>query len=228
MRSIAMAITAAVVCGTASAGNVPIDFSSEFNFGRTNFELINGWSYPSGEQTFKGVAFRLAGESTADEMYGWHAQAAAGDNPRSVTIPIHEFGVLDVYALMNTYWGETLDGALLSVTFTGADGATATFELDGNNGIRNYNFDPGYTNHINGVTTVEVWNNPWGQQIDRQVFRMPPEITNGELVSMRIDDFGAEGLQRAFLIGVTVDIMPAPGAFLVGICGLLLFVWRRR
>jgi hypothetical protein len=192
-----------------------IDISSFANdawCGNPNF--INCSTFPFGAQTYNGIPFLISGnaEGTANNIWYADVAAAGGSGTVSVTIPINVAKVKTVYTLMNTGWGSTQSG-LLSVTFTGSEGASWTFSPIGNVNVRDYNQNGSTTNSIacqlpGGVgksATINAWVNGQGQRLDMQVYELPASFKTQTLVSMTITDSGNAGLQRSFLTALTVS-----------------------
>ena len=205
---IAIAFTAAA---SARAGEVTVDISGLANepwtyVGPNDFLIINGSTFPTGNQNFGGVPFSIP---TSPNNY-WAAGAAANFGPGTVslTIPVGVSGVTSVFTLLNTMWGFAGPQAYLFITFNGSNGATATRPLVGNVRIRDYNND-GNTNTINNTTTVQVWDNGLGQRLDRQEYILPAAFASQVLNSVTITDTGNEGQgtdgSRAILSALTVS-----------------------
>lgn len=193
----------------------------------SNGAVINGTTYPTGSQTLGGVPFDISASGTSGNFI-WHADNAVGDNPRTLTLPVNIYGVTSVHSLINTLWGEKNTGAFAAIEFTGSEGATFTFDLDGNDDIRDYNFNPIYTTLINGTTTTEVFNNGLGQHLDKVQVDLPAAFATQTLTSIRYVDNGNPFFQRIFVAGVTVNAVPAPGAAGVLALAGLAGVRRRR
>ncbi len=138
--------------------------------------------------------------------------AGGGNSTVSVTIPINVAKVKTVYTLMNTGWGTTQSG-LISVTFSGSDGASWTFNPVGNVNVRDYNQNGSTTNGIvcqlpGGVaksTTINAWVNGQGQRLDMQIYELPAAFKKQTLVSMTITDSGSTNVQRSFITALTVS-----------------------
>jgi len=104
---------------------------------------INCSTLPTGSKTYDGVKFKIPTTNNA-----WFADVAAGGSSGdvSVTIPVNVKNVVTVYTLMNTLWASST-AHLLSITFTGSDGATWTYYLVSGSDIRDYN-NGNYLNSI--------------------------------------------------------------------------------
>jgi hypothetical protein len=205
---IAIAFTAAA---SARAGEIPIDISGLANepwtyVGPNDFLIINGSTFPTGNQNFGDVPFSIP---TSPNNY-WAGAAAANFGPGTVslTIPVGVSGVTSVFTLLNSMWGFAGPQAYLFITFNGSNGATATRRLVGNVNIRDYNND-GNTNTIDDTTTVQVWDNGLGQRLDRQQYILPAAFASQVLNSVTITDTGHEGTgtdgSRAVFAAITVS-----------------------
>jgi len=205
--------------GLAQAAKVkttPIDISSIANTTWCSAEIINCSTYPFGAQTYNGIPYVIPGNAQGTANNFWLSEIAAGGGSGtvSVTIPINVAKVKTVYTLMNTFWGSTQAG-LITVTFTGSNGATWTFDPVGNVNVRDYNENGNTTDSIacqlpGGVgqsATINAWVNGQGQRLDEQVYELPAAFKNQTLVSMTITDSGNEGVQRSFLAAVTVSTL---------------------
>ena len=124
---------------TARAGEITVDIGSLANepwtyVGPNDFLIINGSTFPTGNQNFGGVPFAIP---TGPNNY-WAGAAAANFGPGTVslTIPVGVSGVTSVFTLLNSMWGWAGPAAYLYVTFTGSDGATVTKPLVGNVNVR--------------------------------------------------------------------------------------------
>jgi len=172
-------------------------------------------TFPFGEQTYDGIPFLVPGNAQGTANNGWFSDFAAGEGSGavSITIPVNVAKVRTVYTLMNSLWGSTQSG-LLSVTFTGSNGATWTFDPVGGTNLRDYN-NGSYTDSIacqlpNGVgesATINAWVNGDGQRLDEQVYELPAAFKTQTLVSITITDSGNQGEQRSFLAALTVSTL---------------------
>ena len=197
----------------AKVTTVPVDISSVANTTWCSGEINNCSTYPYGAQTFDGIPYLIPGnaQGTANNFWSSEIAAGGGSGTVSVTVPINVAKVKTVYTLMNTLWGTTQSG-LITVTFTGSNGATWTFDPVGNVNVRDYNSG----NTTNSITcqlpggvgqsaTINAWVNGSGQRLDEQVYELPAAFKSQTLVSMTITDSGNTGLQRSFLAAVTVS-----------------------
>jgi hypothetical protein len=212
---LAIVITLPLCAATAFATQTAIDISAEANATWCGQSVINCSTFPSGSQSYDNVTFNIPTSNNA-----WFANVAAGGGSGqvSVTIPVNVKNVKTVYTLMNTFWGITQSG-LLSVTFTGTNGATWTYNLTGGTDLRDYNQNGSTTNTIScqlpglpkkttgAIGTVGAWNNGQGQRLDMQIFALPKSFATQTLTSVTITDNGNAGLQRAFIAAMTVSTL---------------------
>ncbi|MCL4221630.1 MAG: hypothetical protein KJZ65_09685 [Phycisphaerales bacterium] len=214
MRLLTSIASVAAMAGAASAQYFTIDFSNQFNDIRNT--LVNGFTMPFGPQMFTHgsnlvpVAMSTTGESG---FWSWSGYAAAGgtDNPVSLDVPVNLHGVVSVFTLINTYWGNPDSNGLASVTFNATGGLSQTFVLVGGVHIRDYNQNPMYTNTINGTTTQQVFDNGRNQRLDMQRFDLDAAFAHETLTSIVISDYGANNVQRVIVTGITA-MVPAPAA----------------
>jgi alpha-tubulin suppressor-like RCC1 family protein len=177
---------------------VPVDFSASFNW--STALQTGGELYPTGNILLGGVLFSIP-NSTG--LNAWHAKDVPGKNPRVLEVPVDVANVVSVHALINSWWGVPGPGSLATVEFYGCNGAFYAKPLIGNVDIRDH-FNGGFTNLINGTTTVEVFGN--GQvRMDKVRFDLPAAFLNEKLELVRIVDTGAESVQRVWLAGLTVE-----------------------
>jgi hypothetical protein len=202
----------------AKAKLTTIDISSAANTtwcGAPSGGFINCSTFPFGEQTYDGIPYLIPGNAQGTANNVWHSDVAAGGGSGtvSVTIPVNVAKVKTVYTLMNTFWGSTQSG-LVTITFTGSNGATWTFDPIGGVNIRDYN-NGNLTNSIacqlpGGVgqsATINAWVNGDGQRLDEQVYELPAAFKTQTLVSITITDSGNGGEQRSFLAALTVSTL---------------------
>lgn len=224
MRSVTRALltvgllSACVVSGEARANFVALDLSPYYNSTAGNY--INGTTYPTGNQTYGGVPFIMPASAAANAPYAWNANFAAGANPRVLEIAVGVFGVDVAYTIMNTFWGQAQSG-LIAVEFVGSDTAFQSFDLVGNNQIRDYN-QAVWTNSINGTTTTQAFSNGLGQRLDRQMYDLSDDFLDETLDLIRIIDNGAVNFSRAFIVAATVQQIPEPSAALMLGLGLVV------
>lgn len=159
-----------------------------------------------------------------------------------------------VNTLMNLLYG--VDGAEDAiVTFTASNGDTATYDLYGNDTIRDYNNNL-VDNHSNGLSgsdpgvTAQMWwdncSDPTAcsssvnyQRLDAQTFTLPASWSGYDLVSMTITDPWSGFQQNDIaLSALQVDVgaplvsaVPEPASvslLLAALFGVTLYVRRRR
>jgi hypothetical protein len=202
--------------GLANAANKTINISSVANnswCGDLGIYNLNCSTFPYGTKHYNGIPFVIAGDKKGTENNAWFSDFAAGGGSGvvSVTIPVNVAKVKTVYTLMNTIWGSTESG-LLSITFTGSEGATWTFDPIGGTNVRDYN-NGNYTDTcicqlpggVGQSGTINAWVNGLGQRLDEQIYELPAAFATQTLVSITITDSGNEGVQRSFLAAVTVS-----------------------
>lgn len=230
LQSLGILSTLVVSSLTASAGFTTIDMSAQANANLAG-TLINGGTFPSGAVNLGSVPFSIP--AIAGNNY-WNSYFAGGLNPRQVDVPVSIFGVTEVNTLMSTFWGETASGTLSAIEFTGTGGAFLHVDLDGDSDIRDYN-QAIWANSINGTTTTEVFNNGFGQRLDKQEFNLPASFATETLTNVRFIDNGADGVHRLFVAGLTVSTPDPVGVpdgsstvALLGVSSLILLGASRR
>lgn len=172
-----------------------IDFSHVHN---ANLQLDMDPGFPAGTVTLGGVPFDIP----ASGVNYWHSVAAGGPNPRTIEVAVNRFGVQEVHTLINTYWGQPGPASYAVIECLGSDGAYSRKDLVGNADIRDWN-DFIFTNAINGTTTQNVvLLGP--HRLDKQMLALPADFHDETLLLVRFSDHGNDGLQRAFLAGLTV------------------------
>src|SRR5207248_767924 len=113
--------------------------------------------------------------------------------------------------LMNTFWGST-QANLLTITFTGSQGATWTYNPLGDVDVRDFN-PATWTNAIQcrlpagkgNAGTVNAWKNQYKRRLDMQIFELPSSFCGQTLDSITITDAGDYYFQRVFLAAITVS-----------------------
>ncbi len=115
--------------------------------------------FPAGAPTYLGhVPFMQDGGD--NEV--WNGYYAGGGEGSVLTIPLNIPGAYGFYSLINTWWGQDGgEGSYASISFSFSDNSSLTFDLSGNQDIRDFN-NPGsgFTTSINGTTTQNVYQNP--------------------------------------------------------------------
>ncbi|MGC2245081.1 MAG: hypothetical protein WA609_00635 [Terriglobales bacterium] len=217
MKNRKLLIPLLILClgaGLANAAQKKISISSFANDSWCGLSLFGCSTFQYGTKHYDGIAYTLLGNKKGTANTAWFASVAAGQGSGtvSITIPVNVAKVKTVYTLMNTEWGSTQSG-LITITFTGSEGATWTFDPVGNVNIRDYN-NGGYTNTcicqlpgaVGQSATINAWTNSAGQQrLDEQVYELPAAFATQTLESITITDSGGENIQRAILTAVTVS-----------------------
>lgn len=193
----------------------PVDFSSQANFtwttqpetdpgGATGVYFPGG---PSGQIALGGIPFDIKSNPSGRQAWNAHVAAGRGAGSQSITINVGQYGVSDVYTLINTFWSLSGPNSAAWLIFTGSGGATYTNYLIGGSDIRDWCCG----GQINGSSTVEVYSTPVPSEIgptiarlDMQHIVLPPSFTTQTLASIQLVDDGGPGIQRVILDGVTV------------------------
>lgn len=230
MRFITLIASVVALAGAASAQYHTIDFSDQFNDVRST--LVNGSTMPFGPQMFSHGSNLVPVEMSStggSGLWSWAASTAAGgsSNPVSLDVPVNLHGVVTVFTLINTYWGNHNPNGLASVTFNATGGLSQTFVLVGGVDIRDYNQNPSYTNTINGTTSQQVFDNGLNQRLDMQRYDLDAAFAHETLTSIVVSDYGAQGVQRVFVTGITA-MVPAPAALPLLAAAGVLSTRRRR
>jgi hypothetical protein len=214
-----LSIVLLVLClgaGLANAADKTIKLASVTNkswCGDLGVYNLNCNTFPYGTKHYNGIPFLIEGNKKGTENNAWFADLAAGGGSGvvSITIPVNVAKVKTVYTLMNTIWGSP-DTGLLSITFTGSEGATWTFDPIGGVNVRDFN-NGSFTDTcicqlpggVGQAGAINAWVNGDGQRLDEQIYELPTEFATQTLVSITITDSGNEGVQRSFLAAVTVS-----------------------
>ncbi len=205
------------VCLTVATASVDASYSS-LEFTRNSpYPDVGTTPWPKGDVTLGGVPFRIP--QTDPVIWNTHDPYLAGPNPRTLDIALNQPNAQRVYALINTFGGQPGPAAHAWLEFWGDDGAYYRKDLVGNTDIRDYNFD-GWTNGINGTTTVNVFMHNPGvyngeRRLDMQIIDLPPAFYSQMLTQIRLSDNGDGNFQRVFLVGMTVETQgnsSVPGA----------------
>lgn len=169
-------------------------------------KFTNDWSawneemFPAGPRSLDGVPFLIP--DGPNRL--WHAGAGDfGALPVSLTIPVNQPAVSQVFFLMNTFWGQGGPESYLTLAFDGDRGAHFDKKLIGGTDVRDYNHGA-YTNTINGASTRPAFDNGHGQRMDLVGVDLPPEFRQQTLESITIRDTGRFSFQRAILWGLSV------------------------
>lgn len=167
-------------------------------------------AYPSGSPVLLGgVPFDIPSSGNN------YVETSSIGGAVALDFPIGLANVAGVHTLINTYWGENGRGTLASLTFEFDDGATFVKPLDGNVDIRDF-YQNIFTNTINGTTTVNVVTTDVDGSAGPNLYRLDKQFVDLSafadkvLVSMTLNDLGANGVQRTFLVGITVQIAEPP------------------
>jgi hypothetical protein len=189
----------------AAAGFYPIDLGPYSNF-FIERAITTVPTPPVGDVTFLGVPFDIPGPLGTLNIWNGDVAAPAGGEAM-VTVPVNLPDVSEVHLLLNTWWGQPGVHAHIDLIF---DTGTFTRNLIGNDDIRDYE-NWIFTNHINGVTTVRVFDghstleNVPGR-IDKMVIPVPPRYQGANLLAVRITDDGHPYFQRILFMGLTVRV----------------------
>ena len=170
-----------------------------------NDRITNRYAnYPEGNDlVLGGIPFNIPpGENNI-----WWSGFAGGGDPQAIEVTVNLPYVLEAHTLINTGWGAT-GGPYAYLEFFGSAGAYFKKDLYGNEDIRDW-YNGGYTNFINGTTTINVFSQD-NRRIDKQAIVLPSEFASQKLVKMRMVDNGANEFQRTYLQGFTVGVGPPP------------------
>jgi hypothetical protein len=160
--------------------------------------------FPAGAPTYLGhVPFMQDGGN--NEV--WNGYYAGGGDGSVLTVPLNISDAYGFYSLINTWWGQDAgNGSFASISFNFSDSSLLTFNLLGNQDIRDFN-NPGssWTTTINGTTSQNVYQNSDGNYvIDRQWFDFG--VDDGKtLTSFTLTDNGGGAFQDVLLSGATVQ-----------------------
>ncbi len=226
MKKNVLAVLLLGISQVTLAGFVPVDFSSLHNSRMQDYDSSGAPAFPEGSQNLAGVLFNIpvSGKNV------WNSTFQDGDNPRQIDIDVDVLGVTRVYSLINTFWGKPGE-TLAAIEFRGKNGAFFRKDLEGNVDIRDYNQN-NFTNDINGTTTQVAYDSPDEQtRLDMVTIDLPDVFLTDILDTISVIDNGANGEQRIFLAGMTLDqfnpeAAPVPlpagfGLFVLSIFGLL-------
>jgi hypothetical protein len=227
---IGLLVAGMALAGTAQAANyTTIDLSSYANDSWAQTWGVS--SFPTGSQTFNGTPFNIASDAN-----GARYASAYLNSTNVITIATNIAQATNAFSLINTIWGQPGPNSYLSITFTGSAGATQTFNLVGDEDIRDFN-NFAYTNTINGTTTVNAVTVDGGaHRLDEQAFALDSAFLTQNLTSITMTDTGADGFERGALTGLTIESAggaapvpePAAWALMVGGFGLVGGAMRMR
>jgi hypothetical protein len=160
--------------------------------------------FPAGAPTYLGhVPFIQDGGD--NEV--WNGYYASDGDGATLNVSLNIPDAYGFYSLINTWWGADFhEGRYASISFSFSDSSSLTFDLYGNQDIRDFN-NPGsgYTTFINGTTTQNVYQNPDGHYvIDRQWFDFGADAGK-TLTGFTLTDNGGGGFQDVLLSGATVQ-----------------------
>lgn len=224
----------ALFCGATAPQAIAGTFQTISLAGVANdqlaFVFAPDTTYPMGEPTLLGgVPFDIP--SSGDNIYNANYAASQGPGTVSLNVPIHLSGVIGVHTLINTGWGQIGPQSLLTVAFTFSDSTVLEKALIGNQDIRDH-FGGDWTNSINGTSTINVYSTiqdghaGFGEyRIDKQFFDLSA-FENKTLTSISLVDSGDYQVQRAYLFGMTVEVVPEPSSVMLAACGALALLVR--
>jgi hypothetical protein len=204
-----------LVCGLATATLlIQSSTASAQSFQALNLTPYGNYSlgesgaatgFPLGSPTYLGhVPFLQNGG--ANEV--WNGYYAGGEEGfATLTIPVNIPNAYGFYTLLNTWWGQDAEvGTFATVIFSFSDSSSLSFNLYGNQDLRDFN-NPGsgFTTTINGTTAQNVYQNPVGTYvIDRQWFDFGIEAGK-TLTAFTLIDSGSGSFQNSLLSGATVQ-----------------------
>lgn len=192
----------------ASAAVTQVDISSYTNYslnaGQPTGVNAGNTSAPVASQQFDLLS------SSGDNAW------LGGTTGQSVDIAVDITNAAQVTTLMNTLYGQP-DTVAATVTFKGSGGAIETFDLFGNEDIRDYN-NYIWTNNINGVGTQEWWtNNPnpvpgdQSHRLDAQIFNLNSSF-QGQTLTDIVVTAGQAGGNFSQPMLFAVDVTSSAGA----------------
>ncbi len=160
-------------------------------------------NFPAGNVTLGGVPFSIP--ATGNNY--WSSAATGGSAGRTFAMSFEQYGVTDVYTLINTFWGQPGPTSYASLQFFGSGGAYYNVNLIGNQDIRCYE-QCAWTNFVSGSTTNVV--QLGGHRLDMQHIQLPDAFKTQTLTKIRLTDDGDVDSQRTFLAGVTISSLQSP------------------
>ena len=173
-------------------------------------------NFPTGEVEFYGVPFSIPteGDNWWDSRFTSDGIAVADHDLNSITIDVNEYGVTDVYTLINTFAGKAEGDPVARLVFEATDGTTYEWDLIGNVTVRDAG-NPGHTSKIDPRYTVNVFQDTGGSKfrLDMQMVELPAEFATKTLATVTLEDWGSmtageepdDWRQRSWLYGVTVN-----------------------
>ncbi len=173
-------------------------------------------NFPTGEVEFYGVPFSIPteGKNWWDSRFTSEGVAVADGELNSVTIDVNEYGVTDVYTLINTFVGKAQGDPVIKLVFEATDGTVYEKPLVANVDVRDAG-NPGATQSLDPRYSVNVFQDPSGRQfrLDMQMVELPAEFATKTLASVTLADWGRMTVadppddyrQRSWLYGLTVS-----------------------
>ena len=128
---------------------------------------------------------------------------------KTLTVSANVRNVSEVYTLISLAWGRTAaDPPLAFIEFEGDKGAFARFPILSGIQARDIWNDPKseFSDSIDGNFTSFIWRGSTNLILDRQVWRLPLSFQNQVLISVRLVDNGAFGVQGVLLSGITAKV----------------------
>ena len=184
---------------------VPIDFSEHHNKRIQNRDAL----FPEGMVILGDVPFNIPIGGDNEWGSGDGIGGGGGNNGIwIIDIDVGVFGVMTVHTLINTDWGTTQSGRMV-LEFFGSDGAYFQRDLIGNDDTRDWS-QRGFTNNINGITTINVVTIPNGtngteDRMDKQAIALPSDFFDETLTSIRVTDDRTTFVHSGLLSGLTVE-----------------------
>lgn len=186
---------------------VSVDMTSLFNFGLP--WMLKGLHVFGPDRGGARVPFELSG---VVDNNAWHSYVGSDEGIKTLSIPVHVFGVTRVFTLMNTFWGAARQAGLCSITFVG----------------RRPDLSPGASYQVDVVAGVHVRDHSWrrsgsklrldaeravpaferlNSSLDMQTWTLPTEFQTQYLEEIILQDSGRAKLQRVFIAAVSVETL---------------------